>query len=36
LKCTSIVGFALCLEAHYIYMAKHEFQHAALVSLNIW
>jgi len=26
----------MCLEAHYISMVKHEFQHTALVSLNIW
>jgi len=28
--------FILCLEAHYICMAKHEFQHIALVSFNVW
>jgi len=32
----SIFGFVMCLEAHYICMAKHEVQHTALVSLNIW
>jgi len=26
----------MCLEAHYICMVKHEFQHTTLVSLNIW
>jgi len=32
----SIFWFAMCLEVHYICMIKHEFQHTALVSLNIW
>jgi len=26
----------MCLEAHYICMVKHEFQHTALVSFNVW
>jgi len=26
----------MCLEAHYIYMEKHEFQHTALVLFNVW
>ena len=26
----------MCLEAHYICMAKYEFQHTALVSCNVW
>jgi len=26
----------MCVEAHYICMVKHEFQHIALVLLNIW
>jgi len=29
-------GFIMCLEAHCICMVKYEFQHTALVSLNIW
>jgi len=32
----SIYRFVMCLEAHYICMVKHEYQHTALVSFNIW
>jgi len=32
----SIFRFVMCLEANYICMVKDEFQHTALVSLNIW
>jgi len=31
----SVFRFIMCLEAHYIFMVKHEFQHAALVLFNI-
>jgi len=30
----SIFSFVMCLEAHYICMVKHEFQHTGLVSLH--
>jgi len=26
----------MCVEAHYIWMVRHEFQHTELVSLNVW
>ena len=26
----------MCLEALYIFMVKHEFQHTALVLFNVW
>jgi len=26
----------MCLEEHYILMVKHEFQHTAVISLNVW
>jgi len=26
----------MCLEARYVCMVKHEFQHTALVSFNVW
>jgi len=32
----SIFRFIMCLEPHYICMAKHEIQHTALVSFNVW
>jgi len=32
----SIFKFNLCLDAHYIFMAKHEFHHTAMVSFNVW
>jgi len=32
----SIFKFIMCLKAHYICMVKHEFQHTALVSFNVW
>jgi len=32
----SILRFDMCLEAHYICMLKHGFQHTALVSFNVW
>jgi len=32
----SIFGFIVCLEAQYICMVKHEFQHTGLLSLNVW
>jgi len=25
----------MCLEAHYIFMVKHELQHTTLVSFNV-
>jgi len=31
----SIFRFIMCLEAHYICMVKHEFQHTAMVSFNV-
>jgi len=32
----SIFRFIMCLEEHYILMVKHEFQHSAVISLNVW
>jgi len=32
----SIFRLIMCLEAHYICMVRHEFQHTALVSFNVW
>jgi len=31
----SIFRFVMCLEAHYICMVKHGFEHNALVPFNI-
>jgi len=32
----SMFRFIMCLEACYIIMVKHEFQHTALVSFIVW
>jgi len=32
----SIFRFIMCLKAHYICVAKQEFQHTALVSFSFW
>jgi len=32
----SIFRFIMYLEAHHICMVKHEFEHTALVSFNVW
>ena len=32
----SIFSLFKCLEAHYICMVRHDFQHTALVSFNVW
>jgi len=32
----SILSLFKCLEAHYSCMVRHDFQHTALVSFNVW
>jgi len=32
----NIFRFIVCLEADYVCMVKHEIQHTALFSFNVW